>query len=229
MAHLKSLTFKPLWGGVNPEPGPEPKPDTHEYVDLGLPSGIVWATENIKDTDGNDLYFAWGETQGYTSGQVGTDKYFVWSGDNADYKYGTYDDSDTENYGMTKYNKTDGKTVLESTDDAAVVNWGNGWRMPTKEEYKELLNNLDGYGNDETFGIWFEKDGDVLTIPSCGYAENGIVKKRTDIGYVPLTWLNSRDTYGSSISVYIESHDGYADNDNFYRCIGLPVRPVRQK
>ena len=83
--------------------------DTHEYVDLGLPSGTLWATDIIRNENGEPLYFAWGETQGYTSGQVGTDKNFIWK----DYKYGN-GTSTPGATGMTKYNSTDAKTVLDA-------------------------------------------------------------------------------------------------------------------
>ena len=102
---------------------------TYEYVDLGL--SVKWAKCNVgaeKETDAG-LYFAWGETTGYTASQVGTDKQFSWS----DYKYGNSDSN------LTKYNQSDGKTVLESVDDAATQIMGGNWRMPTKAEFDELL------------------------------------------------------------------------------------------
>ena len=104
----------------------------HEYVDLGLPSGTLWAKMNVgaeSETDGG-LYFAWGETQGYAASQVGTDKNFSWS----DYTL-TEDSGST----MTKYNATDGKTHLELTDDAAAVNMGGDWHMPNRAQCIELL------------------------------------------------------------------------------------------
>jgi len=68
------------------------------------------------------LYFAWGETQGYTASQVGTDKQFSWN----DYAL-TEDNGST----MTKYNATDGKTELDLEDDAVAANWGGEWHIPT--------------------------------------------------------------------------------------------------
>ena len=102
---------------------------TYEYVDLGL--SVKWAKCNVgaeKETDAG-LYFAWGETTGYTASQVGTDKQFSWS----DYKYGNSSSN------LTKYNQSDGKTVLEPEDDAASQIMGSDWRMPTKAEFDELL------------------------------------------------------------------------------------------
>ncbi len=84
-------------------------------------------------------YFAWGE--------VTTKESYFWD----TYKYGTYND-DGDYSKLTKYNPTDGKTVLDPEDDAAAVNWGGDWRMPTLDEQKELLNNCtwtwtDNYNN----------------------------------------------------------------------------------
>lgn len=91
----------------------------HAYVDLGLPSGTKWATMNIGASSVTDygLKFQWGDTQGYTNSQCGSgegQKYFGW----ADYKYWT-GDTGSGSSGMTKYNSTDGKTVLEASDDAS--------------------------------------------------------------------------------------------------------------
>lgn len=106
----------------------------HEYVDLGLPSGTLWAKMNVgaeSETDAG-LYFAWGETQGYTASQVGNEegqKAFSWS----DYKYGTSSSN------LTKYNASDNKTHLELTDDAAAANMGGDWHMPNRAQCIELL------------------------------------------------------------------------------------------
>ena len=106
----------------------------HKYIDLGLPSGTLWAKCNVGASTETDtgLYFAWGETQGYTASQVGTNKQFSWS----DYRW-TNDNGST----MSKYNTTDKFTNLELTDDAAAVNWGSGWHMPTRGRYLELFQN----------------------------------------------------------------------------------------
>ena len=107
----------------------------HEYIDLGLPSGILWAACNVGATNPEDIgdYFAWGET---TPKEV-----YDWSG----YKYG---DMVNGLFAMTKYctdscygfnGFVDNLTILEPADDAATANWGADWRMPTKEEWKELF------------------------------------------------------------------------------------------
>ena len=112
-----------------------------QAVDLGLPSGLKWANMNVgaeKETD-YGLYFAWGEIKGYATQEnptvindVTVDHVFNW-----------------ENYKwfyviiVSKYNETDEKTQLISSDDAARANWGGSWRMPTGAEFHELIKNTD--------------------------------------------------------------------------------------
>lgn len=109
--------------------------NSHEYVDLGLSSGTLWATCNI----GADYYyqsglkFAWGET-------TSKNAFYGYSSENCNYLFWNYWE-DT----MTKYNdwdtnrSPDFKTVLDDDNDAAYKNWGGIWRMPTKTEIEELL------------------------------------------------------------------------------------------
>ena len=105
--------------------------DEHEWVDLGLPSGTLWATCNVgADTpEGYGDYFAWGETahkENYTW------KTYKWCNGyfNTMTKYCTSSD----------YGTIDDKTELDPEDDAATVNWGPSWRMPTTEQQLELRN-----------------------------------------------------------------------------------------
>lgn len=103
--------------------------DGHAYVDLGLPSGTLWATTNVgaiaPEEYGN--YFAWGETESKDT--------YNWS----TYKWcnGTYN-SITKYCTNSRLGVSDRKTILDPEDDAAHVNWGGYWRMPTKEEQDEL-------------------------------------------------------------------------------------------
>lgn len=122
----------------------------YDYVDLGLPSGTLWATCNVGASTPEDsgLYFAWGDVQGYTAEQVGTGegkKAFTW----ADYKYSKgYIDHRTSNLikycnnALQGYNGfIDNKIVLDLEDDAARVNMGGKWRMPSQKDLMELTNN----------------------------------------------------------------------------------------
>ena len=109
----------------------------HEYVDLGLPSGTLWATCNVGADTPEDCgdYFAWGDT-------IPKEMY-----DWKNYQYATFVDG---RYELSKYctdsywgfnGFVDSLTMLEPVDDAALAQWGVGWRMPTKEDYAELFQN----------------------------------------------------------------------------------------
>ena len=104
----------------------------YKLIDLGLPSGTLWMDRNVGAERVLDcgLYFAWGETQGYKSNEVGIKKNFT----NNDYKYtnGEYE---------AKYCKADGLTTLENEDDAAFQYTNGECSMPSVEQYAELLEN----------------------------------------------------------------------------------------
>lgn len=108
--------------------------DKHDYVDLGLPSGRLWATCNL----GANTYlepgfrYAWGETQ--------VKNKYEWS----NYKWCNEKKKATKYCVQSDFGVVvDNKTQLEVADDAAYVNWGKSWRMPTMEEWKELMENCD--------------------------------------------------------------------------------------
>lgn len=101
--------------------------DKVEYVDLGLPSGNLWATCNLGASapEAYGDYYAWGETK---PKQMYTYPNHKW------YKEGA------PSLGFTKYNNEDGKLTLENEDDAVIQNLGNGWRTPTLADFRELTN-----------------------------------------------------------------------------------------
>ena len=105
---------------------------TGEAIDLGLPSGIKWASYNVGATVPEEYggYYAWGETEEKSN--------YEWS----TYKYcnGSYT-SLTKYCTSSSYGTVDNKTILEPEDDVAHVKWGGSWRMSTLDEIKELDNN----------------------------------------------------------------------------------------
>lgn len=131
------LTLTEVIGGTGANLTPDGWDDSdanmhngHEYVDLGLPSGTLWATCNVGATKPEDpgLRFAWGETS--SKDNFTLNNYAFWNGSST---------SISENgYGATKYNSTDGLQELALSDDAAYMNWGNSWITPSKEECDEL-------------------------------------------------------------------------------------------
>jgi hypothetical protein len=142
----------------------------HAYVDLGLPSGTKWATMNVGANSATDvgLYFQWADTQGYTASQVGVDKTFNWGS----YKY---------SYGLpptfTKYNGTDGKTVLDANDDAVQVAWGGNWRTPTIEEFQELSGYTTSAFTNDCLVFTSTVNGNTLTFPAGGWCERSQIQQ----------------------------------------------------
>ena len=201
---------QPIGGGV-----------TYEYVDLGL--SVKWAKCNVgaeKETDAG-LYFAWGETTGYTASQVGTDKQFSWS----DYKYGNSSSN------LTKYNQSDGKTVLEPEDDAASQIMGGDWRMPTQTEFDELLSGTtnEWIADYEGTGVSGRKftsktNSNSIFIPAAGYCYNGSVSGVGGSGGVWSSSLNA--STGGAWRLYFDSGDCYVSYDTRYS--GWSVRGVRK-
>ena len=143
--------------------------DGHDYVDLGLPSGTLWATCNVGADSPEELgdYFAWGETD--------TKDMYDWK----NYKYST---SVNEVYILTKYctNSTygtvDSLTVLEPSDDAATAKWGPNWRMATQEEFNELYQNTTyewtSYNGVEG-RLLTGSNGNSIFLPATGFRLDG--------------------------------------------------------
>ena len=216
----------------------EQKPDPangHAYVEIG---GLKWATMNIGATSETDygLYFQWGDTQGYTASQVGSgegQKAFAW----ADYKW-SYNGgrSWSETGEMTKYNNNDQLTRLSFEDDAARVNWGGSWRMPTTEELQALENAANAvwttnYNGSGVNGILYTDKTDsskTLFFPAGGFAGD---ESMWDINYKGSVYSSSTkydDTTGDvTMACYLEFASDYIHYDvHSYRYSGSTVRGV---
>lgn len=136
--------------------------DNVEYVDLGLPSGNLWATCNLgaSSPEAYGDYYAWGEVE---PKQEYTYPNHKW------YKEGA------PSLGFTKYNNEDGKMTLEDEDDAVIQKLGNGWRTPTLADFRELTNQklttikkttLNGVAG---YQITSKKNGKSVFIPFAGF------------------------------------------------------------
>ena len=120
----------------------------HDYVDLGLPSGTLWATCNVGAENPEDYgdYYAWGETSPHYSVNDADTIWLDVDDYSGGYAWSLYGHCDGTNNTLTKYcnngeyGTEDYKSVLDAEDDAATANWGSGWRMPTQAEWVELIN-----------------------------------------------------------------------------------------
>jgi len=227
-AILPNVSICTTEGDVHYNPYVDPY-NGHAYVEIG---GLKWATMNVGANSITDygLYFQWGDISGYTAAQVGSGsgkKYFGW----ADYKYGN-GKSDPGATGMTKYNASDGKKVLEASDDAARANMGDLWRMPTTDEFKALSGAVTStltadYQGSGVSGLVLTDKTDsskVLFFPAAGYCINGSV---TDVGRYGFCWSSSVGGSGVqyAYNLYFNSSDVFWQNYD-RRCRGFAVRGV---
>ena len=205
----------------------------YKMVDLGL--SVKWANKNVGASYPEDpgLYFQWGDAIGYTADQVGKDKAF----NRENYKFGTYSN-------LTKYNSTDGLTVLESIDDAATAYMGPSYRMPTIVEVEELIENtirtfIDIDGNEyikgfNTINIESGKlkgvrftglNGNSIFIPAAGYCDESRLYEIVNYGEL---WSSSLDScYNDSAKGLGFYYGGVADSSYNGRFYGLSVRGVQ--
>lgn len=176
----------------------------HAFVDLGLPSGTLWATCNVEANSPEEFggYFAWGEVESKES--------FSWE----NYKWGT-------RYNLTKYNNVDKLLVIEPIDDAATANWGQNWRMPSVEQWKELKfyckeTEMDSAG---VHGSLFvsRKNGNSIFFPFSGI--------KTDERFL---WGLFFEFWENSISEKNPDR-AYCTDACLVRCSGRSVRPIYNK
>ena len=193
----------------------------HEYVDLGLPSGTLWATCNVganKPEDYGD-YFAWGETQ--------PKDYYNWS----TYKYCNGSATTLTKYCTNSdFGTIDNKTVLEAADDAARANWGGSWRMPTDAELTELCeqctwtwttqNGVYGYKVTSKKSDYTNKS---IFLPAAGYRNVSSLYYAGSDGYY---WSSSLLTDYPSNARFVGFYSDYVRRSPNGRYYGYSVRPV---
>lgn len=211
----------------------------HEYVDLGLPSGLKWATMNVGATKPEEYgdYFAWGETEPKSTYYWSTYKYMQKGYSDWQYvtkytiednlKDGCWYDGDTY-VGTTVDGVTyKNKTVLDPEDDAAHVNWGGDWRMPTKEEQDELRTKClwewtsqDGVNGCVVTG----PNGNSIFLPAAGYrSDSGHLTNAVSSGSY---WSSSLHSHYSRSANGLYFVSGTVEGRSSYRNSGRPVRAV---
>ena len=184
----------------------------YDYVDLGLPSGTLWATCNVGASKPSEcgMYFQWGDSKGHTKKQLGKDKMFTWD----DYKWGLPSN-------FSKY--TIPGTTLELEDDAAHVNMGGDWHMPTDDQTIELIENTTSTWTTQNGvnGRLFtsKKDGSkTIFIPAAGSAWDGSVQGSGDGGYVWSSMLGADDVDGGQNLGFGSGGVGLYDSGRYGGC-----------
>ena len=193
----------------------------HMFVDLGLPSELLWASANVgaKHAYEDGVRFAWGETSMTEKEDFFDMKY---------YKFASYDAN--EKYtGVTKYNSTDKKTTLDKEDDAAHVNWGAPCRMPTRAEVEELSNpeyciwtlTYDGYT------VTSKKNGNSIFLNACGSPFDGSIDGYGQVGefWTSTVFVDEDGDYGCARALSFD-REKHKQDWCPWRFNGLPVRPV---
>jgi uncharacterized protein (TIGR02145 family) len=193
-----------------------------EWVDLGLPSGILWADRNVGASTPEDYgdYYAWGETS--------TKSTYNWM----NYAYGNDSDQLTKYCNKSEYGLNgfiDNLMTLESSDDAATVVMGGGARIPTADEWRELKNN--------TIGTWeFENgvkglrltaaNGNYIFLPAAGSrCEDAL----DNVGEQGRYWSSSLDTDGPDDAWGLRFLSNLQYMYDYSRNYGLSVRAVRAR
>ena len=195
---------------------------TVEWVDLGLPSGLLWATCNLGVTspEGYGDYYAWGETT--------TKSTYNWS----TYRYCNGDYNQLTKYcniSSLGYNGfTDNLTVLEAMDDAATQALGSGTRMPTADEWRELINNTTSTWMTQN-GVYGRKftasNGKSLFLPAAGYRwGDELFYAGSFVNYWSSS-LYTDDPTGAWIFCFVSDGQGMP---YYGRYGGFSVRAVRQ-
>ena len=199
----------------------QPAPLEHEFVDLGLPSGTLWATCNVGASSPESLgdYFAWGETS--------TKDTYDWS----TYKWCKGAQStitkycDDSSYGYKGF--TDDLFELQLTDDAAYVNWGISWQMPSKKQFEELISG--GYTTKErttknnVYGL-------LITSKVEGYEDKSIFLPYSVAKSCGEYWTSTRNTLPKdnqnvAYCFWFDTNSIYSSSP-FSRAEGCMVRPV---
>ena len=172
----------------------------HEWVDLGL--SVKWATCNVGATNPEEYgdYFAWGET--WTKSEYVTDN-------------------------CTSYGKSWGDIGGDSNRDAATANWGGSWRMPTKAEFQELIDNCDWTWTTQNgkngYKVTSKKNGQSIFLPAAGYRYGDNLYYDGEYGSY---WSSAPGESFTDFAFYLFFDEGYRSVGWESRDFGHSIRPV---
>ena len=170
-------------------------PKEYEYVDLGLPSGLKWATHNIGATSPSEYgnYYAWGEVCPKE----------------------TYTEDNSETYGKSM------DDISGTQYDAATVNWGVDWRMPTETEMQELIDNCTWTWTTQKgvygYKVTSKTNGNSIFLPAAG--------NRNGAGSYGMYWGSNPDNH-TYLARFLSFEDGDHYVSNTSRYSGCSIRPV---
>lgn len=203
---------------------PEEKTDPyngHEYVDLGFPSGLKWATCNVGAAQPEEYgdFFAWGETQP-------KDQY-TWT----TYQYANGSATSLTKYGVAgATGVVDNKYKLDPEDDAATVNWGNPWRMPTDDEISELINNCTwtriSRNGIEGFSAKSKSNDNTIFLPAGGHITSSLQHENFMGNYWSSTLYMNTNDHKSQKGCELHFNTTSFSLAGTGRCVGCLVRPV---
>ena len=199
------------WEEIEEEPE-TPTINGHEYVDLGLPSGLLWATCNVgaETPEAYGNYYAWGETTTKTDYSSSTSATFALS----------YSQLQSQGY-------IDSEGNLTAQYDAATANWGGSWRMPTRAELNELRNNCTWTWTTQNgvngYKVTSRVNSNYIFLPAAGYRIGSSLYSVGSFGCY-LSSTPSESNSGNAYRLYFGS-DGHG-MDYHYRHYGRRVRPV---
>ena len=181
----------------------------HEYVDLGLPSGLLWATCNVGTIypQYNGLYFAWGETTGYSISDV---------------EWGII------TFEKKSFKKKKNIENLTLEQDAAHIHMGGKWRTPTMNEYQELIDNCTSEWVDDfnKNGVIFKSkiNGKSVFFPAAGRGmDNGVFFTHSLMEY----WTSTVDS--ENFAWGVRCFNNMCKITSFYRYYGRQVRAVCER
>ena len=208
-------------GEQNNTPSAAPAVSSEEAiaVDMGLPSGTLWCDRNVgaKFPEDYGAFFSWGNTDPHYPNRDNMD----WGDDDDGFDYSF--DSDT--YEKTAGYKLEGN--IDMAHDAARVNMGEPWQMPTEEQIKELFDNCDWVRKTingiNGYLVTSKINGNVIFFPASGYGNGTTWSNRGSYGgFWSSSWSSARDArYLYFYSV------GVSPQYTYYRYFGFAVRPVQ--
>lgn len=205
---VRPVCASDTWSGVEPKVG----------VDLGL--SVYWATCNIGASRSEQYgkYFKWGETE--------PKRYYDW----ATYKWAAGSTTTITRYNnIESYGTVDNVCVLYPEDDAATMLWGEGWRMPTLDEFNELVTKCSWtWGTQNGInGYYVTGNNNTIFLPAAGSYGANFKGEKGDAGYYWTSYLYTDQPDCSwSLAFNQEGVDGYCATG---RAVCAPIRPVSSK